>query len=413
MYPYDIAVVGAGPAGIMAAIRASQLKRNTLLIERNASIGRKMLLTGKGRCNITNTASVDTFVEKFGKNGAFLRSALFAFSNTDLIDFFGSNGLALKIERQGRVFPSTDKASSVYGALNKSLEANKAELKFNTRIKDIKKEREGFLIYPEVGGPIRAGRVVLATGGSSYRETGSTGDGFEIADKLGHTIIPLRPELVPLRAKERWVKDLQGLSLKNIRIVVKWVKNKKESTIGEMIFTHFGVSGPLILDMSGEIVAHIAKHGDVPLLIDLKPGMSEEVIEKRLLREFGAKGNFILRSIMKELMPQRMVPVFLRLISLDGEMKISQVTQGARRSIAGLFKEFPLTITGSLPIEEAMVTGGGVSIKEIDPRTMESKIVPGLYFAGEVVDLSAPSGGYNLQEAFSTGYLAGTKASDG
>jgi len=410
MYIYDIAVVGAGPAGTMAAIRAGQLKKNVVLIERNDSIGKKILLSGRGRCNISNTAPVDKFIEKFGKQGAFLRPAFFTFFNQDLIDFFESKGLELKAERQGRIFPVTDSAHSVVEVLKEYLLENRVQILYNMRLRDIKRENGFFQLYIEADGRVAARKVILTTGGASYKMTGSTGDGFRIARRLGHTVVPLKPGLIPLRTRESWIKKLQGLTLKNIRITFVYGKKKIVSDVGEFLFTHFGVSGPLVLDLSNKIISILEEYKEVHLFIDLKPGLNPEQLEKRLLDEFNAKGNTELKNIMKSLLPHSLIPVFIHLSGIQPEKKANQITQKERRLIMDLLKAFPLTIIGSLPIEEAMITDGGISIKEIDPRTMESKVIPGLYFAGEIIDGCASSGGYNLQKAFSTGYLAGEKA---
>lgn len=406
---YDIAVIGGGAAGAMAAITAAECKKRVILIERNDSIGRKVLITGKGRCNLTNTAPMSVFIEKFGRQGEFFRSAFFAFFNEDLIDFFRSRGLEIKTERQGRVFPATDKARSVIDVLIKSLADSGAEVLYNARLTGIKKTGDLFKI-DFTGGELEARKIILATGGASYAATGSTGDGFSIAQKLGHRVAPLKPGLVPLVTKEAWVKDLQGLGLEKIRVTFEYGRKKIVSDVGELMFTHFGVSGPIVLDMSGYVLDALAEHKAVKLLIDLKPGLTAEQLEKRLLNEFKFKGKTLFRNVLKDYLPQRLIAVFMNLSGIKAEREANQITQEERRIIIGLFKSLPLAITGSLPIEEAMVTGGGVSTKEIDPRTMESRLVPGLYFAGEIIEGSASSGGYNLQQAFSTGYLAAKKA---
>ena len=406
---YDLAVVGAGPAGIMAAIRAGQLKKNVVLIERNNSIGKKILISGRGRCNLTNIASLDAFIEKFGRQGNFLRSAFFTFFNHDLIDFFKDRGLELKSERQGRVFPVTDKARSVVDVLTACLRENKVDVRYNSRVKGVEKKDGGFCLDFESQPPVVAKSVILATGGASFKVTGSTGDGFRVAERLGHTIIPLKPGLVPLKTKESWVKELQGLSLRNIRITFRATRKKIVSDVGELMFTHFGVSGPLVLDLSGRVMLLLGDNPEVILEIDLKPGLERAQLEKRLLREFSGQGNTQLKNILKSLLPQRLIKVFSDQLKIDPQKKGNQVTLEERRSIIDLCKGLSLTITGALPIDKAMVTGGGVSTKEIDPRTMQSRIVPGLYFAGEMIDGFAASGGYNLQQAFSTGYLAGSQ----
>jgi len=407
----DIAVVGAGAAGAMAAIRAGQLKRNVVLVERNSSLGRKILLTGKGRCNLTNTAPVETFIEKFGKQGPFLRTAFFVFFNRDLMDFFKSNGLALKEERQGRVFPSDDRASSVVKVLEKSLADNNVRIVYDSRIMEIKREGESFRLGLG-GGAFFAKKVILAAGGASYKATGSTGDGFRIAKTLGHTFAALKPGLVPLTTKESWVKDLQGLTLKNIRVTFECDKKKMTSEVGELLFTHFGVSGPLVLDLSNEITGLLWEKKQVDLYIDLKPGLTVEQLDNKLLREIEAHGSINIKNMLKEMLPLKLAPVFISLLKLDAAKRINQLAQKERQAIIGLLKGLKLAISGTLPLEEAMVTLGGISTKEIDPRTMESRKVPGLYFAGEIIDAHASSGGYNLQQAFSTGYLAGEKAAE-
>lgn len=410
MQVYDIGIVGAGPAGIMGAIRAAAgFKKDIILLERNSCIGKKILLSGKGRCNITNISSIDEFISKFGKEGKFLRPAFLKFFNQDLIDFFKANGLDLKIERQGRVFPITDKAISIIEVLEGRLLKEKVKVEYNKRVINIKKD-DSFRLFLEDGSEFRARKAILATGGLSFKATGSTGDGFSIAAKLGHTIVPLRPCLVPLKTKEPWVKDLKGLTLKNIRLTFASRTKKIISPIGEVQFTHFGVSGPLVLDLSSEVVKLLDGDKDVCLYIDLKPGLTYEQLENRLLNDFKLYGNKGIRGFLKNLLPFNFISVFLNLLNFDYNKKINQITKIERQSIISLLKNFKLHIAGTLPIEEAMVTSGGVSTKEINPKTMESRIVSGLYFAGEIIDVAASSGGYNLQAAFSTGYLAGEAA---
>jgi predicted Rossmann fold flavoprotein len=283
---------------------------------------------------------------------------------------------------------------------------------YNTRLASVARSKGEFELRMENGHLVTAKRVILATGGSSYKATGSSGDGFRIAESLGHKLIPLAPGLVPLKVKEAWVKGLQGIALENVRITFEYGRKKAVSGVGELMFTHFGVSGPLVLDMSAEIVSALGDYKEIKLFIDLKPGLKPTQLEGRLLNEFAAKGKTQLKTVMKSYLPQRLIKTFLELSGAHDEKAASQITQKERRAIIGTFKAMPLTVTGALPLEEAMVTLGGVSTKEIDPRTMGSRIVPGLYFAGEVINGSAPSGGYNLQQAFSTGYLAGQKAAE-
>ena len=405
----DIAVIGAGPAGMMAAIRAAELKKKVVLVERNDIVGKKILLTGRGRCNITNSAKLDTFIENFGYTGQFLRTAFSAFSNEDLMDFFKSKGVELKTERQGRVFPVSDRSSCVTHALAEALKENKVEIRFKTRLRDIKKKNDSFVLDIDSAEPITAKKVILATGGASYRDTGSTGEGFQIVKRLGHAVTPLSGGLVPLKTKEVWVKDLQGLTLKNVRVVFVFGSKKITSGVGELLFTHFGVSGPLILDLSNKIVALFEEYKEINLFIDLKPGIKHEEMEDKLLKEFKEHGGKEIKNILSEWLPFALAPMIMRLTGISNHKRASQIGKDERRALAKILKALPLTVTGALPLEEAMVTCGGVSKNEINPRTMESKLIPGLYFAGEMIEGGASSGGYNLQQAFSTGYLAGER----
>lgn len=409
---YDIAIIGGGPAGMMAAIRAAELGKKVVLLEKNDTLGKKLLITGKGRCNITNSCDPEGFVRKFGESGQFLRNAFYAFSSEDLVDLFAKAGIEMKTERQGRVFPATDRSTSVVEALKKLLDSKGVTILYGSAAGSIKKADGGFLIITTGKENIVSGKIVIATGGASYKATGSTGDGFKIALELGHDIKPLRAELVPLVTEEEWVKDLQGLGLENIKIIFICGKKKIESPVGELMFTHFGVSGPLVLDLSGEVTALLENGKEVALRIDLKPGLREEQLESKLIHKFTSKGHSMMKNIMKDILPNRLIPVFLKIAGIPEARMSNQVTRDERKVIIRLLKGLPLKIKRSLAIEEAMVTGGGVSIKDIDPRTMESKKVRGLYFAGEIVEGAAPSGGYNLQQAFSTGYLAGEKAAN-
>ncbi len=407
---YDVVVVGAGPAGMMAAIRAGQLGKNVILIERNDIIGKKLKITGSSRCNITNTASLDNFMEKFGKKGAFFRSAFAAFSNRRLMTFFESKGLKFKFEKEGRVFPVTDKSRSVIKVLKEYLSENKVKINYNTRLIKIKEKKDYFSLDLGNDNHMATRKIILATGGISYGATGSTGDGFEIAEKIGHKVTTLRPGIVPLKTGEEWVKELQGISLEDVCLTFKYGKRKIVSDNGNMIFTHFGVSGPLILDLSSQIVSILEKNKIVNLFIDFKPEMTVPKLEEKLVNEFEERSKTEFKNFMKLFVPNRMIPIFTDLLDINPKKKVNQIKKGERNKLVNLLKAFPLTITGSLPIEKAMVTCGGISRKEIDPQTMESKIVKGIYFAGEIIDFCAPSGGYNLQEAFSTGYLAGEMA---
>jgi predicted Rossmann fold flavoprotein len=406
----DIIVIGGGPAGMMAAIRSSQLGRKVLLIEKGESLGRKFLLTGKGRGNLTNAGDISTFIENFSRSGNFLRNAFSRFFNQDLMAFLENNGVALKTERQGRVFPQSDDVKEVIACFTKNLAENKVKIIYHQRVRTILVEKKQVCaVELENGEEIPTHKVILATGGASYPETGSTGDGQKIVEKLGHKIIPLRPALVPLLTREKWVKDLQGLTLKNVRISFLRDNKKIFSEIGELLFTHFGVSGPVVLSASGDIVDILSKKkGEVWLSLDLKPGLDQQSLDKRLQRELKGAKDF--KNLLKDYLPSSFIPVFVRLIKIDSGKKAHQITQAERKRIIALFKDLRLQISGFLPLKEAMLTRGGVSTKEINPQTMESKLIKGLYFAGEIIDVDAKTGGYNLQAAFSTGWLAGENA---
>ncbi|MDI6724334.1 MAG: NAD(P)/FAD-dependent oxidoreductase [Methanobacterium sp.] len=407
---YDIVVVGTGPAGMMAAIRAGQIGKEVMLIEKNDTLGKKLKITGSSRCNITNIASLNTFIDKFGKKGAFFRSAFAAFSNRRLMSFFESKGLKFKKENHGRVFPISDKSRSVIKVLKEYLSENKVERNYNTRLTGIRKKKDYFSLNLGNDNYMATKKVILATGGISYTATGSTGDGFNIAEKLGHKITPLKPGLVPLKTSEEWVKDLQGITLEDVRLTFRYGKKKIVSDIGNLIFTHFGISGPLVLDLSNQIVTVLENNKNIDLFIDLYPQMKNNELEEKLINEIENRSKTEFKNFMKLFIPNRMIPIFIELLGINSKKKVNQVNRKERNLIIDLLKAFPLTVNGYLSIEKAMVTCGGVSKNEIDPQTMESKIVNGLYFAGEIIDFCAPSGGYNLQEAFSTGYLAGESA---
>ncbi|MGB8234210.1 MAG: NAD(P)/FAD-dependent oxidoreductase [Methanobacterium sp.] len=405
---YDVAVVGAGPAGMMAAITAASNGHKVILIERNSSSGRKLLLTGNGRCNLTNTASLKEFLNKFGRRGSFLRSAFSTFSNHDLIDFFESRGLEFKVEEGGRVFPVTDDSKSVLKILDVSMKKNGVNIFYNARLQSIKLplKLDGiFMLQFAYNTMIKARKVILATGGGSYSETGSSGDGFRIAEQTGHGVTPLEPGIVPLKTKESWVKGLQGITIENVRVTIKHPKMIFQD--GSILFTHFGVSGPLILDNSSKIIPLLEDTGKVELNLDIKPHNTREDLQKQFLEGFESHGKVDIKNYLKLLIPNRMIHVLLTLADTDHKKKMNQINKKERNSIINLLKVFPLTITGHLPIERAIVTCGGVSRDYINPKTMESKVVNGMYFAGEIVEGCAPSGGFNLQQAFSTGYLAG------
>ena len=406
----NIIVIGAGPAGMMAAIRAAECADGVALFEKNASAGRKLGLTGKGRCNLTNVASCDDFLDKFGREGQFLRDAIKKLSSERVMDFFESNGLKLKVERQGRVFPETDSSRSVIDILERVLKRRGVNMFFSSAVRNIL-VADGCVKGVRLADmkEIRAKKIILACGGASYPETGSTGDGFRMAHDLGHCITDIFAGLVPLETEEAFVKDLQGLTLKNISIVFELGKKKVASGVGELLFTHFGVSGPLVLDLSSKVVG-LSKGKPFKLFIDLKPGLSGNELEEKLEREFSQGGSLAIKNYLKELVPERLGNVVLSNAKIEPLKKCHQISAVERKSLVNILKRFHLVIKKPRPLSEAMVTCGGVSLKEVDPRTMESKIAKGMYLCGEVLDLSASSGGYNLQAAFSTGYMAGEAA---
>jgi predicted Rossmann fold flavoprotein len=396
---------------MMAAIRAGQLGQAVVLIEKNSQPGKKLLLSGKGRCNLTNACGLEDFIARFSGNGQFLRDAFKKFFNQELILFFEDNGLKLKVERQLRVFPVTDTAGSILEVLKKQLVHRGVEVVYSSTLEEVLVEAgavKGLLL--KGGRVLAADRVILATGGISYSFTGSSGEGLEIARALGHRVTPLRPGLVPLQTQEGYPRQLDGLTLKNIRLTFSDGKKQIVSEVGELLFTGFGISGPLVLSLSGRIADWLREGKRVSVEIDLKPALSEQQLHERLLREFKASPRKGIRNILKTLLPLRLIDVFMELTKLDADKRASYVTLPERQSIVVLLKHFRLQVSQTRPIEEAMVTRGGVSLKEIDPRTMESRLIKGLYFAGVMIDVDADTGGFNLQAAFSTGYLAGESA---
>ena len=405
----DVVVIGGGPAGLIAAARAGLRGKEVILIEKNSVIAKKLRITGKGRCNITNTADIQDLIANVHTNGNFLYSAFYTFTNDDVISLFHSLGVMTKEERGGRVFPESDKAKDVSDALIQY--AKKSGVKIiNSTVKNILTKDNlvcGVLINDNQ--KIEAQSVIIATGGMSYPLTGSTGDGYKFAKKLGHTIIPPKPSLVPLTTYEKWALDLQGLSLKNIKIKITNSKDKcVYNDFGEMLFTHFGVSGPVILSAS----AHLKNISDEKycLFVDLKPALTIEQLDKRIQRDFEAFINKNFSNALDSLLPQKLIPIIIELSGISPHIKIHQITKEQRLKLVNLLKNLQLTITGTRSIDEAIITSGGIATNEINPSTMESKLIGGLYFAGEVIDVDAYTGGFNLQIAFSTGYLAGENA---
>ena len=411
MHTKKIIVVGAGPAGIMAAIRASELGQEVILIEKNPILGKKLLLSGKGRCNLTNFCELDLFLKRFSGNAQFLRDAFKKFFNTELMEFFEARGLKLKVERQERVFPEADRSASVVEVLEKELLRNKVKIIYKMQAQDLKIEN-GIIcgVFLTSGEFIPGDKVILATGGLSYKFTGSTGEGINWAKELKHEVVPLRAGLIPLEVKEKCPQKLEGLVLKNIVLEFSDGKRKIVSDIGELLFTSFGISGPLVLSLSGRIVDWLLEKKDVSVGIDLKPALSVEQLSNRLIREFQAAPKKNIKNTLKTLLPLSLVDVFLDVVKIDPWKTVSHISVDERKRIVALLKDFRLHIKCALPLEDAMVTQGGVSLKDINPRTMESRKIKGLYFCGEMIDVAADTGGFNLQAAFSTGYLAGDSA---
>ncbi|CAK7016759.1 NAD(P)/FAD-dependent oxidoreductase [Tissierella carlieri] len=400
-----ICIVGAGPAGIIAAGIAGSRGKDVTLIEKNERIGKKLFITGKGRCNITNNAPIEDFFDNVMKNRNFLYSSFYSFTNRDIVNLLESYGLKTKVERGNRVFPLSDKSSDVIKAFQKFLAANNVKLLLDTKVNSIDIKNQKFIVRTNKDETI-FDKLVIATGGKSYPATGSTGDGYIFAEGLGHSITKIRPSLVPVEVRENWIKDLQGLSLKNITLSAYAKKKNIYEEFGEMIFTHYGISGPIVLSMSNHLYRYI--NDGIRLSIDLKPALDNKKLDDRILRDFELNNNKKMKNALDDLLPQKLIPIILFLSDLDPEKIINQITKEERLKLLNSIKEFPLTFKSFRPIEEAIITSGGVSTKEINPSTMESKQVSGLYFAGEVIDVDALTGGYNLQIAYSTGYLAGS-----
>ena len=408
---YDVVVLGGGPAGMIAAGTAASMGRRTVLIEKNEKLGKKLFITGKGRCNITNSADFDEFMKNIPKNSKFFYSAFNGFSNNDLIGLLESLGLKTKVERGGRVFPESDKSSDVIKALERYLNKYRVDVKLNSRVLNIRHENgavSGVLL--DNGGMIECTSVILCTGGMSYPQTGSTGDGYEIARRAGHTINELMPSLVPLVVKEAFIKELQGLSLKNVAIRATADGEQVYEDFGEMLFTHYGLSGPIILSASFYVSDYLRKNKEIQISIDLKPALSEEELDKRIIRDFEKNTNRQFKNSLDELLPKKLIPVIVSLSGIDESKEVHQITKVERKALVKLLKGLTLTVSGTRSISEAIVTSGGISLKEINPKTMESKLIKGLFFAGEIIDLDAFTGGFNLQIAFSTGYAAGLNA---
>jgi predicted Rossmann fold flavoprotein len=413
-HAYDIIVVGGGPAGMFSAGHAAAAGARVLLLERTGQLGKKLLITGKGRCNLTNARDRNEFIRSYGANGPFLYRAFREYFNEDLMGFFRGRGVPVKVERGGRVFPESDESDSIVTALHRFLEEHRVTVRFAARVIHVLVTPNGRVcgVRFEGGKDASAPCVILATGGLSYPGTGSTGDGYRIAGERGHTIVAPRPGLVPLETADTFVVDLDGLTLKNVAVTAIAGGKKIADDFGEMQFTRFGVAGPVILTLSGMIDDRLRAGERVEISINLKPALDHETLKRRLLRELESGGHERLTHIMKTLLPMRLVPVFIRLSGIAPDKKASQITRTEREHIQALLSDFRLKITRARPVEEAIVTRGGVALAEIDPHTMESRKVPGLYFCGELIDIDATTGGYNLQAAFSTGFLAGKSAGE-
>ena len=416
----NVIVIGGGPAGMMAAITAAEYGNNVTIIEKNSDFGKKLLITGKGRCNITSSLYMSEFIKNTPGNGQFLYSALQNYTNTDIIDFLKNQGLEVKEERGNRIFPVTDKSIDVLNCFKSKINELKIKKLFNTRVQKILVQNGEVLGVRTDKEIIQTDKIILATGGKSYPLTGSTGDGYLIAKNIGHKVTEIRPSLVPLVIYEKnECKEMQGLSLRNVGIkIIDESKNKLiYEDFGEMILTHFGISGPTILSGSAHLVRYkeidnLMKEQKIKLQIDLKPALTEEQLDERILRDFKEFKNKQFKHALDKLLPQKMIPIVIKKTKINEEKRVNEITKEERRNLVKVLKKFELTIKDFRPVEEAIITSGGINIKEINPKTMESKLVKGLYFAGEIMDVDSYTGGFNLQIAYSTGYTAGMHVGD-
>lgn len=404
-----VVIIGGGPAGMMAAITSAD-RFNTVLIEKNDKLGRKMFISGKGRCNVTNAKDISEFFDFIPGNPHFLYSSLYSFTNEDTINFFNKLGVKLKVERGDRVFPESDKSSDIISVMEKELRRKNVDIRLNSKVKKfIYEDNIVRAVQLDDDSIIKGDNFILCTGGMSYPQTGSSGEGYNFAKELGHTIVEIKPSLVPITVEEEWVKELQGLSLKNVELSIVNKKNKvlfKE--FGEMLFTHFGISGPISL--SGSRVVN--KEDNLNAVINLKPALNFEELDKRVQKDFIKYTNKNFKNSLDDLLPQKMIDVVIRISGIDPNKKVNLITREERQKLVNLLHNFTLKIKGLRPIAEAIVTAGGINVKEIDPSTMQSKFCKNLYFAGEIIDVDAYTGGFNIQIALSTGYLAGTKVGE-
>lgn len=403
----SIGVIGGGPGGIVAAGIAASLGKNVTLIEKNEKIGKKLFITGKGRCNITNDSPIEDFIDNVMTNKNFLYSGFYSFTNKDILKLLNEYGLKVKVERGNRVFPSSNKSSDVIKTFEKFLKDKNVKIQLNTNVKSVEKKDNKFHVKINTNKILEFDKLIIATGGKSYPKTGSIGDGYNFAENLGHKLVDLKPSLVPIEIKEESIKSLQGLSLRNVSISA-YVKNKMiYEQFGEMVFTHYGISGPIVIPMSSYLYKYIDKDIDIYIYIDLKPALSMDKLDNRILRDFELYNNKQFKNGLFDLLPRKIIPFIINLSKIDPEKPINQITKKERMNLLISLKKLPMTFKSFRPIEEAIVTSGGIATDEINPSTMESKLVDGLFFAGEIIDVDALTGGYNLQIAYSTGYLAG------
>ena len=404
----EVLVIGGGAAGLMAAYAAGICGHKVTILEKNEKLGKKIYITGKGRCNFTNACDTEDFFKNVVSNPKFLYSALYTFNPDSMIGFVESQGIPTKVERGYRAFPESDHASDITKALEKAIKEYGVKVRLHTEVKDILIENDRVSgVKLADGSTLNCDNVILCTGGLSYQTTGSTGDGLKWAKKMGLKVTDCRPALVPLNCKEAYVPEMQGLALKNVNLSILDGKKKLYDSFGEMLFTHFGVSGPLVLSASSIIGKRLQEVGSLQAVVDLKPALSVDELSNRVLRDFNENMNKHLSSVLRGLLPSSMVPVFIELMDFDDSRQINSITKEERAKIISLLKAFPFTITGLREYKEAIITQGGISVKEVDPSTMKCKNIEGLSFAGEVLDLDAFTGGFNLQIAWSTGYLAG------